>query len=209
MRFPDRLLLPLAFDPGLLERDLQSLSSQSWIRHAVKANYSGDWSVIPLRSPPGARHPIQQIYSDPTCRSFVDTPLLEGCAYFRQVLDSFECPLRSVRLMRLTPGSVIKEHFDHELSFEEGEVRLHIPVTTNERVEFYLNGSRVILEPGTAWYLRLSDPHSVRNMGDTDRVHMVINATVNGWIGALFEKAMRVQPQPDQDPSLSAVPPAP
>jgi len=30
--------------------------------------------------------------------------------------------------MRLTPGSVIKEHHDNDLSFEQGLVRIHIPV---------------------------------------------------------------------------------
>jgi hypothetical protein len=42
---------------------------------------------------------------------------------------------------------------------------------------------------GSSWYLRLSDPHSVANRGLTDRVHLVIDAVVNDWIGALFERA--------------------
>ena len=42
---------------------------------------------------------------------------------------------------------------------------------------------------GSSWYLRLSDPHSVANSGPADRVHMVIDATVNGWIEQLFETA--------------------
>jgi hypothetical protein len=209
VRFPDRLLLPFVFDPALLVRDLEGLSSQSWTRHYVRANYDGDWSAIPLRAPAGERHPLRQIYSDPTCQSFVDTPMLQSSGYFRHVLDRFECPLRSVRLMRLTPGSIIKEHTDQVLSFEEGEVRIHVPITTNDGVEFYLNGTRVILEAGTSWYLRLSDPHSVRNMGDTDRVHLVINATVNDWITAVFEEAARLaQPAPAGPLSRPAAPPA-
>ena len=93
--------------------------------------------------------------------------------------------------MRLTPGSVIKEHADPDLAFEDGTVRIHIPVTTNPDVEFYLNGSRAVLEAGSAWYLRLSEPHRVANRGRTDRVHMVIDAHVNAWVEALFESAMR------------------
>lgn len=191
MRFPDRLLLPLVFDAALLARDLQSLSSHVWTRHFVRQNYDGDWSAIPLRSPADARHPSRQIYPDPTCRSFVDMPVLESCGYFRQVLDSFACPLRVVRLMRLTPGSIIKEHSDPDLSFEEGSVRIHVPVATNDGVEFYLNGSQVVLHAGSCWYLRLSDPHRVRNLGDTDRVHMVIDAVVNDWLTGVFEGAAR------------------
>jgi hypothetical protein len=103
-RFPDRLRLPLAFDADRLVQDLAQLSSREWIRHYVRQNYDGDWSVVPLRGPAGETHPIRMINADPTARAFVDTPLLEGCEYFRQVLAAFECPLRVVRLMRLTPG---------------------------------------------------------------------------------------------------------
>jgi hypothetical protein len=182
MQLPDRLRLPFTFDPGLLARDLAGLSAVGWIKHFVQQNYDGDWSVIPLRGKAGATHPVMMIYSDPTCRDFADTPMLAACPYFQQVLASFAAPLRAVRLMRLTVGSVIKEHNDFELSFEEGTVRIHVPVVTNPDVEFYLNHRRVVLEAGSSWYLRLSDPHSVANRGAADRVHMVIDAEVNDWV---------------------------
>ena len=68
-------------------------------------------------------------------------------------------------------------------------MRLHIPIVTNEGVVFELNRRRAILEAGSCWYLRLSDPHRVANRGDTDRVHMVIDATVNEWVEAVFAAA--------------------
>ena len=187
--FPDRLRLPFAFDRDRLAADLQRLQASQWTRHFVTQNYQGDWSVIALRGPAGARHPIQMIYSDPTATAFEDTPMLAACPYYRTVLDSFACPLQAVRLMRLTPGSVIKEHTDHDLCFEQGSVRLHIPITTNDGVVFELNRRRVILEAGSCWYLRLSDPHSVANRGDADRVHLVIDAGVNEWVEAAFTAA--------------------
>jgi hypothetical protein len=189
MRFPDRLQLPFTFDCDLLAADLRLLSATPWINHYVTQNYQGDWSVIPLRGPAGARHPVQMIYADPTATAFADTPMLAACPYYRTVLETFCCPLQAVRLMRLTPGSVIKEHSDYDLSFEQGSVRIHIPITTNDGVAFELNRRRVILEAGTCWYLRLSDPHSVANRGDADRVHMVIDATANDWVGAVFAAA--------------------
>jgi hypothetical protein len=189
MQLPDRLRLPFTFDADLLARDLDGLSAVGWIRHFVPQNYDGDWSVIPLRGKAGAKHPVAMIYSDPTCTDFADTPMLAACPYFRQVLDTFQAPLRAVRLMRLTPGSVIKEHTDLNLSFEEGTVRIHVPVATNADVAFYLNRSRVVLDAGSAWYLRLSDPHSVANRGTTDRVHMVIDAEVNDWVANILKTA--------------------
>lgn len=189
MPLPDRLRLPFDFDPALLARDLEGLRAVGWIKHYVQQNYDGDWSVIALRGKAGATHPVMMIYSDPTCRDFADTPMLAACPYFRLVLDTFEAPLRAVRLMRLTAGSAIKEHTDHELSFEEGTVRIHVPVVTNAEVEFYLNRNRVVLEAGSSWYLRLSDPHSVANRGAADRVHMVIDAEVNDWVRRVLETA--------------------
>jgi len=193
-RFPDRLRLPLSFDPALLARDLDRLSNHTWTRHYVRQNYDGDWSVIPLRGPVGETHPVRMISADPAARSYVDTPFLEGCDYFRYVLDCFRCTLRAARLMRLGPGSRIKQHSDNVLSFEEGTVRVHIPVVTNDAVEFYLNDARVVLEAGSAWYLRLSDPHSVANRGSSDRIHLVVDAEVNAWVEALLDSALRQAP---------------
>lgn len=187
-RFPDRLRLPLDFDPGGLAAGMEALSA-GWIKHFVPQHYDGDWSVIPLRGPAGATHPVQLIYPAPGCAEFADTPALDASPYFRAVLGNFACPLQTVRLMRLTPGSRIKEHRDHELAFEAGSVRIHIPVTTNPDVDFRLNGVRCVMEAGSAWYLRLSDLHSVANPGTSDRVHMVVDATVNGWLEALFARA--------------------
>jgi hypothetical protein len=185
----DRLQLPFHFDPARLESDLARLESSAWVEHFVKQNYEGEWSALPLRGPAGESHPVRLIYPNPSCREFVDTPLLEATPYFREVLASFSAPLEAVRLMKLGAGSIIKEHTDHALTPEQGTVRLHIPVVTNPDVEFYLNGERVVMNAGECWYLRLSDPHAVANRGATDRVHMVIDVEVDTWMRDLLGKA--------------------
>jgi hypothetical protein len=189
MVYPDRLQLPFSFDPALLRRDLETVSATPWIAHFVSQNYEGDWSVIPLRCGAGETHPIRMIYSDPVATDFVDTPFLASCAYFRLVIAAFACEVRSVRLMKLTPGSVIKEHVDLDLDVESGAARIHIPVTTSPEVEFRLNGGRVEMKAGEAWYLRLGDPHAVANRGETDRVHLVLDLVANAWLMGFFEDA--------------------
>jgi hypothetical protein len=67
--------------------------------------------------------------------------------------------------------------------------RIHIAITTNPGVEFELNRRRVVLGPGSAWYLRLSDPHRVANRGGTDRVHLVIDAVVNDWLREMLARS--------------------
>ncbi len=188
MTYPDRWRLPFQFDPERLQRDLDGLGSTAWTRHFVEQNYEGDWDVLPLRSVAGARHPVTMIYSDPAATAFEDTPLLAACPYFRDVLAMFDCDLQSVRLMRLSPGSVIKVHRDHDLGMESGKVRFHVPISTNPQVVFELNGERVAMEAGSAWCLRLSDPHRVTNRGATSRVHMVIDGLANGWLETLFDR---------------------
>ena len=187
----DRLKLPLSFSPAALRQDLDRLRSDAWIEHFVKQNYDGDWSAIALRMPASAvgMHPIASICAHGGDQDWVDAPLLANSPAFREVLAAFHCPLESVRLMRLAPGSDIKQHRDPDLAFEDGSVRLHVPVQTNPRVEFYLNDQQVVMAAGECWYLRLSDPHRVSNHGDCDRVHIVIDARVNSWLEELFRES--------------------
>lgn len=182
----DRAKLPLHFDPQALKDDFAELKDAEWIDHFVEQNYEGSWTVIPLRGPRGAEHPVMMIYPDPSCTEFENTPFLDACPYFQKVLSTFQCPVSAARLMRLTPGSNIKVHTDYDLSLEEGTARLHVPITTNEDVEFWLNDRRVKMNEGECWYLRLSDPHSVVNRSKEDRVHLVIDVTVNDWLTDLL-----------------------
>jgi hypothetical protein len=192
MPFPDRLKLPLAFDADRLAGELAALAGAAWTAHFVPQNYDGDWSVIALRAPRGAAgmHPIRLIYSDPTATEFEDTPLMDACPYLREVANAFGAEPRSVRLMRLTPGSTIKEHNDGDLSAEGGMVRIHAPITTNPDVMFEVNRRPVVMAAGEAWYLRLCDPHRVANRGTTDRVHLVIDLPMNPTLEAMMERAM-------------------
>jgi len=186
---PDRVKLPLAFDPTLLARDLAALAQAEWIDHFLTERYEGDWDVIPLRGPADAQHPAMMIVTTPGQRNFADTQALASCPYFRELIDSFQAEIRGARLLRLTPGSMLKEHTDHENTEDDGVLRIHIPVVTNPDVVFLLNGTRVAMEAGSAWYLRLRDPHSVANRGATDRVHLLVDAVMNARLEAMLKDA--------------------
>lgn len=197
----DRLRLPLRFDAAAIRADVAALEASAWVDHYVEENYEGAWTVLPLRSPAGARHPIATIYSDPSADAFENTPLLARCVYLPHVLASFACPLHAVRLMRLAAGSVIKPHCDHDLAAEYGRARLHVPVVTNPDVEFVLDGEQVVLGEGECWYLDLSRPHAVANRGETDRIHLVIDVVMNEWLSAQLARGARPDPR-----TLSNVP---
>lgn len=197
---PDRIRLPIAFDPVLLASELDRLIEREWTLHYLPNNYVGNWSVLPLRIPKGADHPILQIAAHPDTIC-VDAPVLDALPGFRSALASFDCPLRGARLMRLTAGSSILEHRDPALDAAQGSVRLHVPIVTNAEVCFWLNDQRVAMMPGETWYLRLSDPHRVDNRGTSDRVHLVIDADMNDWLAG--QLARGAQADAHGQPALS------
>ncbi|PZX51094.1 aspartyl/asparaginyl beta-hydroxylase [Algoriphagus ratkowskyi] len=86
--------------------------------------------------------------------------------------------------MKLTAGSKIKEHQDYDL--DEVEVRIHLPIFTNEKVSFFVNNLKMEMKEGECYYLRPSDPHRVINEGETDRIHLVMDLKVNDWLQELL-----------------------
>jgi ribosomal protein S18 acetylase RimI-like enzyme len=191
---PDAVKLPLRIDAARLQTDLARIMASEFVPHFNTAYYQGDWSAVPLRSIGGQTN---HIYPDPTGKNaFADTPLLARCSYVREVLAMLRCPHQAVRFLRLKAGSTIKEHRDHELGFEDGEVRLHIPVITNREVEFVLNQVHVVMNEGDCWYLNVNQPHRVANRGATDRIHLVIDCVVNDWLRELLLAAATKQKKP-------------
>lgn len=187
------LKLPLLFNAALLQADLAAILASDYVPHFNTRYYEGNWSAVPLRSIGGE---VDKIYPDPTRQNdFADTPLLARCPYVRDALAGFACPLQAVRFLQLTPGSVIKEHRDYNLGFEDGEARLHIPVHTNPGVFFMLGGRRVVMREGECWYNDFNQPHSVRNDGATSRVHLVLDCVVNDWLAELIQRGEPLEAQ--------------
>jgi hypothetical protein len=177
------LRLPFQFDKDQLEADLARINSADWQAHFNNTIYQGDWSGVALRAVPGGH---MALYSDPASEAWADTALLEQCPAFKEIMASFACPLLSVRLLRLGPGAIIKEHRDPMLGLDYGEVRIHVIITTNPNVECRLQGRPYHWAAGECWYADFSCAHSFANRGDTERVHMVLDCKVNDWLRSLL-----------------------
>lgn len=178
------LQLPFVFDPVQLKAEIANIPADLWVNHFNTSIYEGDWSGLALRSVGGKP---MQLYPDPTASdSFADTELLGQCPYYQSVLATFKCQLTAVRLLRLKAGSNIREHRDYRLGYEDGEVRLHIPVITNPDVAFFLQGERIMMQEGECWYLNVNLPHRVDNQSKTDRIHLVVDCIVNDWLAEFF-----------------------
>src|SRR5690606_20594273 len=67
--------------------------------------------------------------------------------------------------------------------------RIHIPITTNSEVHFFINSEEVKMLAGECWYGNFNLPHRVRNVGKTDRIHLVMDCLRNDWFDAIFLKS--------------------
>jgi hypothetical protein len=178
------LKLPFLFDAGLLQQEVGALSAPQWLDHYQVTHYEGGWSAIPLRSIGGKADDI--IISPTDNRDYRDTVFLDNSPYLKKVLQTFQCPLQAVRLLKLDAGSIIKEHRDAELNFERGEIRLHVPVRTHPDVECILDKERLTMQEGECWYMNFNLLHSIHNYSNINRVHLVIDAVVNEWVTGIF-----------------------
>ena len=178
-------LLPFQFDVEKLTRDLAVCEAQQWTAHFNQKDYAGDWNGIALRSATGEQEHILAT-SDVI---YKNTPLLEACPYFQEIVARMECPVESVRLLALAPGSEIKKHRDQGLGYQHGCFRLHIPILTDDGVDFVVDDQKLDMEPGTFWYANFDLPHSVKHTGTTRRIHLIIDGKRNEWTDGLFQKA--------------------
>jgi len=182
--------LPLDFEAARLLREVQAMREERWVAHFNDGCHDGGWRGVALRAPDGDAANLYPRRED--AATIRETDVLAGCPDIAAALARIACPLRSVRLLRLAAGGVIREHRDDDLRFEDGEARLHIPLATNPGVEFYVDDRRVVMEPGECWYLDLSRPHRVQNHGETERIHLVIDCRVNAWLLAMIAAAVPV-----------------
>jgi hypothetical protein len=181
----ESIKLPLDFEPQQLQQDLDICEKSMWSEHFNTSDYAGSWKSIALRSASGKP---TDIYAHPGDTNFKNTPLLDTCAYFQEILDQFHFEKESVRLLCLMPGSQILEHSDPGLAYQFGSFRLHIPIITDPEVDFIVGGNLIPMKSGECWYANFQLPHSVKHNGTSRRVHLVIDGKRNAWTDQLFKQ---------------------
>ena len=182
MTVPPFARLPFSFEVAPLLGEVANFAGESWVTHFNAGYHDGGWQGVALRAVDGD---ATKLYGDPARPDLMrDTGFMARCPHIAAALARLQCPLSAVRVLRLAPGSVIREHRDDDLRLEDGEARLHIPLATNPAVEFFVDGRRVIMEPGECWYLNLSLPHRVQNRGAQQRIHLVVDCRANDWLRA-------------------------
>jgi hypothetical protein len=110
------------------------------------------------------------------------TPALRSMPRVQQVIESISPPGNIVlaRVARFSPGGRLWEHVDYsELSKDIPRLRYHIPVVTEPGAVFVTAGYRVHMGEGSLWVVNPRGAHGIAHEGQRDRVHIIIDATVD------------------------------
>lgn len=83
---------------------------------------------------------------------------------------------------KLLAGGKIRPHRDSHPSFHHGH-RIHVPITTNPRVRFIIDGRPYRFEVGQAYELNNQLMHSVANKGSEDRITFIFDYVPPGVLG--------------------------
>lgn len=190
-----RLALEL-YGPVMMRAVNELSRVDGWADHYSSYNKGHAWSALSLRGysddpafiiKPGEMSKGWKSGNAAMMQASVrDTPLRAALPGLEPLIACVPGAHQRIRLMRLQPGGgELTRHADiTDLEAGTGErkiLRVHLPLATNPDVKFSswtLDGSRYEenMRVGEAWYLDTRKPHTAINGGQTERVHLVIDA---------------------------------
>ena len=192
----------LPVEPSLLDFDgvLDYIDNTEFSKVKTKYSKGDDWTAISLRgygpTPLDILKPNVLKSKVKTETVLQDTSLLEedGFQVINDILAKIPSTFERVRFMKIKANSGIGKHsdrIDKDFGIEDGNIiRIHVPIRTNDQVEFYLwEGKEKLvnyLEVGHYYYVDVRAPHAVTNNSDVDRIHLVIDVYVNDEIRKLL-----------------------
>ena len=115
-------------------------------------------------------------------------PALKACPAIDGAIAALPSRPLDACLKLLGPGGFVHEHRDITGASPMGAVRLIVPIVTDPDVEFEVNGKRLFLRPGEAWFLDTSYRHRVANKSLVPRVHLVVSLELGPSLRALLPR---------------------
>jgi tetratricopeptide (TPR) repeat protein len=79
-----------------------------------------------------------------------------------------------VLLAKLLAGGKIPHHTDAGFSLLNCH-RVHIPIITNDEVDFVVGGEKINMQAGEFWEIDNGVDHAVENRSDEDRIHIIVD----------------------------------
>ncbi len=150
---------------------LDGLDAEDWVPTHPDGPYKSDgWRVVPFVE-----------YGR-------ETPMIERFPVMAKVLQEFKCPVKMMVYYNMFPGAKIHPHRDTSGTLELGFLRFHVPITTNQGVDFLVDNVAVPMQEGQLWALNTSHKHAVSNLGNSERVHLVLEVEVNQWVRSVLPR---------------------
>jgi len=155
------------------EWDLDTGRQTKSIHHSRTKSYHILW--YPLMWVPGQEYLPSFLCESEKLFNMVE-PLINKMA------DHYDGKPGRVTLVNLPSHKLVTPHKDRSI-YSKVVNRVHIPILTNDDVYFSVDDETLNMKEGQAWEVNNAKLHGAYNLGDSDRVHLMIDIINNDLIG--------------------------
>jgi uncharacterized protein (TIGR03032 family) len=190
--------LPITLDVDAIEAEVAALPESLWQPHPE--GMAGN-SALPLVTVGGT--PTDQGVDG----AMRPTPVLQKLPSITNVLGGLTalgCPIGRTRLMRIDIESEVTAHVDINRYWWD-HLRVHIPVTTDPAVRFWVGDMSVHMGRGECWIFDTWSRHRVENPVNAPRIHLVIDTVGGAGLWTLIDRQIGTIPADSPLPELSPV----
>ncbi|MET9699557.1 aspartyl/asparaginyl beta-hydroxylase domain-containing protein [Streptomyces sp. NPDC006529] len=184
---PNSAEIPVAYDPDQLRAEISGLS---------------EWGGAPLAAVQGRR--ILALHSlggdpnltdtgGPSLQDYAATPWLRRLPALRKALRSLPAPLRSVRLMALSPGARFTGLQSAKCGPPWGMCRLHLPIVSGAGARAVFVEDSYRWSPGTLSFAASWRQHALVNDEGEELVHLVIDLYHTAELARLFPQRLQAR----------------
>lgn len=172
------LKLPIEFDAEELAKEVRALPNSAWVPHPT--GFKGN-EAVRLVTPGGGEN-------DELEGQMAATEHLLASPYIMRIMGEIGAVWGRSRLMGLGPGGEVPLHVDSHYYWRT-HWRIHIPILTSPAVTFSCGPETVHMAAGECWLFDSFRWHRVRNGGDRQRIHLVLDTVGGGRFRELMGKA--------------------
>ena len=179
----DSIILKKGFNCSKLINDLKiatnsiSFINPELINHKTfsLSDKTFGWEALPLHTINGQHNIDSATPKDVKLfNNFKPNKILEKCKYIKEILDNLNTEIYLVRIMKLRSGGFIAPHID-KLINKDYIIRCQLPIITNNKIDFIINGKKHNLIAGNLYFLNVEKEHYVKNNSNQDRYTLIID----------------------------------
>lgn len=169
---PSKLLYHVALDTQALQSEIDYTLGLNW-QDSYREFICGEWRTLPIYNHSGTSE-VKPICNYDGPGKF--TPASKSLPYLNSLINSvFNLQhLKFARLVLLGQNSAVIPHRDY-LELDNHFHRFHIPIKTHPQCLYLEEENMYHLGYGDVWYLDASQTHAVACLGDTCRIHLILD----------------------------------